>query len=529
VFEVATQFNAIFRAENVGMGSSLNNESSAATTLLCMWTSRRVHNFCNTLLASEIAIIDDAAALRDALEASVFFATSMGRLGADFTAMLPRMFENRMHELVVDQHWKPGVAALKEILKVCRDAGVAHPLASQVGSETGESDDNSALNMDTSRLDGPQPPPRKIMTLPPLARLVNAVLAGLNELRRCLLPGIFTRLRRSLDEMLQDIKAEVVANERAVMKPGMSVALRQVASEFSIILADIVEPYLRGSLEAALGNSLQAERHHKTLLENLKEPEPVIDAIVNECKLTEDQKRDIIILFGPPGAGKGTIGSKLEELLNVPRLSTGDMLREAVAAQTPGGKEADAVMNSGGLIPDEIVIEVIEHRIEQHDCKYGFILDGFPRTLTQATALDSMLAKNECAVSKIIELQVPDTVLDERICGRWIHEESGRSYHVKYAPPNSMEIDEATGGPVLETMLDDETKETLIQRPDDTSDALRNRLQIYHSDSVPVLEHYELSGIISTINANQDIDAVWKDVLRLLQHNINDNATPESA
>ena len=236
-----------------------------------------------------------------------------------------------------------------------------------------------------------------------------------------------------------------------------------------------------------------------------------------EAKFSTYWPRYILILFGPPGAGKGTHGPKIEELLNVPQLSTGDMLRAAVAAQTEIGKQAAAVMKAGGLVSDEIVIGIIRDRIQQDDCALGFILDGFPRTLGQAVALDEMLAKEGAFVTKVIELQVPDEVLEERICGRWIHKSSGRSYHVKYAPPKSMKVDGKSGQPVPESMKDDLTGEPLMQRPDDTASALVKRLEGYHNDTVPILEHYAPKGIVRTANANQSMDAVWKEVLAGLQ------------
>mmetsp|Transcript_21931 Transcript_21931/g.47523 ORF Transcript_21931/g.47523 Transcript_21931/m.47523 type:complete len:273 (-) Transcript_21931:227-1045(-) len=222
--------------------------------------------------------------------------------------------------------------------------------------------------------------------------------------------------------------------------------------------------------------------------------------------------RNIMILFGPPGAGKGTHGPKIENMLGIPQLSTGDMLRAAVAAKTEVGLKAAAVMKAGGLVSDDIVIGIIRDRIREPDCKFGFILDGFPRTLVQAQELDKMLAEEGACVTKVVELQVPDEVLEERICGRWIHKKSGRSYHVKYAPPKSMKKD-GKGNPIPESMTDDETGEALMQRPDDTSSALVKRLQGYHGETVPILEHYKPHGIVSEVNANQSMDGVWGEVL----------------
>ena len=226
--------------------------------------------------------------------------------------------------------------------------------------------------------------------------------------------------------------------------------------------------------------------------------------------------RNIMILFGPPGAGKGTHGPKIEDMLGIPQLSTGDMLRAAVSAGTEVGKKAEAIMKAGGLVSDEIVIGIIRDRIKEDDCKFGFILDGFPRTLAQAKALDKMLAAEGASVTKVIELEVPDSVLEERICGRWIHKKSGRSYHVKYAPPKSMKLDSA-GKPVADSMKDDETGEPLMQRKDDTATALVKRLQSYHGETVPILDHYRPSGVVRAANANQGMEGVWKEILAALQ------------
>lgn len=221
--------------------------------------------------------------------------------------------------------------------------------------------------------------------------------------------------------------------------------------------------------------------------------------------------RKIMIIFGPPGAGKGTQGPKIEALLGIPQLSTGDMLRAAVAAQTPIGIKAQQVMKSGGLVDDDLVCNIIKDRILEEDCATGFILDGFPRTLEQAKKLDKMLATTGDSVNLVMALEVPDSILEDRICGRWIHKKSGASYHVMYKPPASMEKD-AEGKPIPESMKDDTTGEPLMQRPDDTAGALKKRLAEYHSKTIPILKHYEPKGITTGVNANQNMDAVWAEV-----------------
>jgi adenylate kinase len=227
-----------------------------------------------------------------------------------------------------------------------------------------------------------------------------------------------------------------------------------------------------------------------------------------------DQWRKILILFGPPGAGKGTQAPRIVDKLNIPQLSTGDMLREAVANKTEVGMKAKEIMNSGGLVSDDIVVGIIRDRIAQMDCGWGFILDGFPRTTAQATALDMMLQKSNGGekVSNVIALEVPDAVLEQRICGRWIHKSSGRSYHVTNNPPKSFR----GGPPSTKNMLDDETGESLYQRGDDTAEALAKRLDGYHKSTVPILEHYSPAGIVHKVDANRGIDTVWDAIEKII-------------
>eukprot|EP00933_Yihiella_yeosuensis_P044685 TRINITY_DN39948_c0_g1_i1.p1 TRINITY_DN39948_c0_g1~~TRINITY_DN39948_c0_g1_i1.p1 ORF type:complete len:333 (+),score=94.83 TRINITY_DN39948_c0_g1_i1:74-1000(+) len=221
--------------------------------------------------------------------------------------------------------------------------------------------------------------------------------------------------------------------------------------------------------------------------------------------------RKIMIVFGAPGAGKGTQGEKIVEELDIPQLSTGDMLREAVAQGTAVGKRAKAVMESGGLVSDDILIAMIEERIQCADCSKGFILDGMPRTMVQAKAVDEMLAKNGEAVSLVMAFNVDPQVLEERICGRWMHKASGRSFHVKFRPPKTMKLD-ASGKPIPETMKDDETGEPLYQRADDTAEALKKRLDGYNSQTVPILDMYKPRGIVKMIDGGAPMNKVWEQV-----------------
>eukprot|EP00450_Noctiluca_scintillans_P008862 CAMPEP_0194487026 /NCGR_PEP_ID=MMETSP0253-20130528/7453_1 /TAXON_ID=2966 /ORGANISM="Noctiluca scintillans" /LENGTH=299 /DNA_ID=CAMNT_0039327183 /DNA_START=53 /DNA_END=952 /DNA_ORIENTATION=- len=225
--------------------------------------------------------------------------------------------------------------------------------------------------------------------------------------------------------------------------------------------------------------------------------------------------RKIMMLFGAPGAGKGTQGEKITSELGIPQLSTGDMLRAAVAARTPVGLKAKEVMESGGLVSDGIMVDLIEDRIKESDCADGFILDGFPRTLAQTKALDAMLAKNGECVSSILAFDVDAAVLEERVCGRWMDKASGRSYHVKFRAPKSMKLGE-DGLPVLESMKDDETGALLYQRADDTAEALKKRLQSYSFSTVPILDHYKPHGVVKTIDGGAEMGQVTEAVLLAL-------------
>lgn len=211
-----------------------------------------------------------------------------------------------------------------------------------------------------------------------------------------------------------------------------------------------------------------------------------------------------LIFLGPPGAGKGTQAARVSERWGIPQLSTGDMLRAAVAAGTPVGREAKAIMDSGALVPDAVVVGIVADRIEEPDAKNGFILDGFPRTVKQAEALDAMLKSESLGkIDQVIEFKVPDEVLVERICGRLIHQASGRSYHVKFHPPKV-------------AMKDDVTGEPLMKRSDDTEEALRKRLVAFHSQTKPVVDYYSKQGLYAPIDANQKADTVKAAIAKIV-------------
>ncbi|KAL9008119.1 MAG: hypothetical protein Q9173_006724 [Seirophora scorigena] len=208
-----------------------------------------------------------------------------------------------------------------------------------------------------------------------------------------------------------------------------------------------------------------------------------------------------MILMGPPGAGKGTQAPKIKEKYCACHLATGDMLRSQVAKKTSLGREAKKIMDQGGLVSDEIMIGMIKGELENNnECKQGFILDGFPRTVAQAERLDDMLQAKQQKLQHAVELQIDDGLLVSRITGRLIHPASGRSYHKIFNPPK-------------ETMKDDVTGEPLIQRSDDNAETLKKRLSTYHEQTSPVVAYYQKTGIWKPIDASQEPGQVWKSLL----------------
>lgn len=210
-----------------------------------------------------------------------------------------------------------------------------------------------------------------------------------------------------------------------------------------------------------------------------------------------------MILIGPPGAGKGTQAPNIKDKYCVCHLATGDMLRAQVAKKTALGREAKKIMDAGGLVSDEIMVNMIKNELENNqECKNGFILDGFPRTVTQAEKLDDMLSVTRKPLQHAVELQIDDSLLVSRITGRLVHPASGRSYHKIFNPPK-------------ESMKDDITGEPLIQRSDDNAETLKKRLATYHQQTTPVVSYYQKTGIWKPIDASQEPGVVWKSLLKV--------------
>lgn len=201
-----------------------------------------------------------------------------------------------------------------------------------------------------------------------------------------------------------------------------------------------------------------------------------------------------LIFIGPPGAGKGTQAKRLCEKLGVPQVSTGDMLREAKAAGTELGKKAAEVMATGGLVSDEIVIGLVEERLARADAAKGFVLDGFPRTIPQAEALDKLLRRLGRSVKHVVLLEVPDALIVERITGRRTGETTGRIYHLKYDPPPFP--DRGEGG------------ERLLQRSDDVEETVVNRLATYAAQTAPLVAYYADKGLLRRVDGVGSLDEV---------------------
>lgn len=206
-----------------------------------------------------------------------------------------------------------------------------------------------------------------------------------------------------------------------------------------------------------------------------------------------------LIFLGAPGAGKGTQARLFQEREGIPQVSTGDMLRAAMADGSPVGVRAKAYVEQGALVPDEVMIALIEERLQRPDAHRGFVLDGFPRTLPQAEALDQMLDRAARALDAVLYFDISDETILRRLTGRWVCRKSGHIYHLEYNPPKTAGCCDVDGS-------------ELYQRVDDRPDTVRHRLEVYHRDTEPVVEFYRRRGVFATIDAEGDIDEVYRKV-----------------
>lgn len=210
-----------------------------------------------------------------------------------------------------------------------------------------------------------------------------------------------------------------------------------------------------------------------------------------------------LILLGPPGAGKGTQAEKIAKEFNIPHISTGDIFRANIKNETELGLKAKQYIDNGELVPDSVVVAIVEDRIKQDDTKNGFLLDGFPRTENQALALGEVLRKSEISLDAVINIKVDSQVLVSRITGRRICKDCGATYHIEFNTPAEEGICDLCGG-------------ELYQRSDDNEDTVQNRIDVYNKQTAPLIEYYSKQDLIKTIDGEQAIDKVFTDIVKKL-------------
>ncbi|MGW0560403.1 adenylate kinase [Streptomyces sp. NPDC003016] len=212
-----------------------------------------------------------------------------------------------------------------------------------------------------------------------------------------------------------------------------------------------------------------------------------------------------IVLVGPPGAGKGTQAAFLAKNLSIPHISTGDLFRANISQGTALGKQAKAFMDAGNLVPDEVTIGMAKDRMDQPDAEDGFLLDGFPRNVSQAVALDKALKAEGVQLDGVLDLEVPEDEVVKRIAGRrTCRNDSSHVFHVTYSPPKEDGVCDVCGG-------------ELYQRGDDTEETVRRRLEVYHSETEPIIDHYKAQGLVVTISALGKVDEVTRRAMEALK------------
>ena len=211
-----------------------------------------------------------------------------------------------------------------------------------------------------------------------------------------------------------------------------------------------------------------------------------------------------IIMLGAPGAGKGTHAKKITEKFGIPAISTGDIFRENIKNGTELGKKAKEYMDAGNLVPDELVCDLVVDRLKQDDCKNGYILDGFPRTIPQAEALTAALAKNDDAIDQALEIFIEDQAIIDRMSGRRVCKSCGATYHVVNIPPKTEGVcDECDG--------------ELIVRDDDAPETVKKRLDVYHEQTAPLIDYYKKQGILKVIDGSKGLDTCFEEICGILE------------
>ena len=210
-----------------------------------------------------------------------------------------------------------------------------------------------------------------------------------------------------------------------------------------------------------------------------------------------------LLIMGRPGAGKGTQAANIKEYYNIPHISTGDMFRAAIKNETKLGLLAKSFMDKGQLVPDEVTIGIVQERLLEDDCKKGFLLDGFPRTIAQAEALETFLKENGIVLDAVLDVNVPAEILVRRMVGRRVCKGCGATFHVEFNAPKQEGICDVCGTP-------------LIQRADDTYETANSRLEVYDNNTAPLLDFYNNRGLLKTVNGDQALDKVFEDIKNVL-------------
>jgi adenylate kinase len=211
-----------------------------------------------------------------------------------------------------------------------------------------------------------------------------------------------------------------------------------------------------------------------------------------------------ILIMGPPGAGKGTQAVKIASFCEIPHISTGDIFRAAIREGTELGRKLKGYLDEGKLVPDEVTVEVIRERLQKPDCAKGFLLDGFPRTVPQAKALDGILREMQTSLDVVLNIEVASQVLLERLTGRRVCRHCGATFHVVYQPPRREGVCDRCGG-------------ELYQRSDDTERVVSERLEVYARQTAPLLEYYQERGLLRKVNGELSIDEVWLEIEKILR------------